>query len=144
MTNIDDARDFMITRGDEEATWYTFLKTKGSQDPDDRDMHEAARQAVRHFEREYVAGVSTPDLVEVLVTIYRSQGWELDGDSLASIQVDAITEQLELRHDTSALCEAYADRAEQQHFDSVADSNESFVTAWCAEIMRREEATSGS
>ena len=140
MTNIDDARDFMITRGDEEAAWYTFLKTKASQDPDDQDMHEAARQAVRHFYREYVRGVSTPDLVEVLITLYRSQKWELDGDSLASVQVDAITEQLELRHDTSALCEAYADRAEQQHFDSVADSNESFVTAWTDEILRLDKA----
>ena len=136
MTNIDDARDFMITRGDEEAEWYTFLKTKASQDLDDQDMHEAARQAVRYFYREYVRGMSTPDLVEVLVTIYRSQGWELDGDSLVSIPVDAITEQIELRHDTSAFCEAYADRAEQQHFDSVADSNESFVTAWTDEILR--------
>src|SRR5699024_11392520 len=102
------------------------LRSNASQDLDEQDMHQEALQAVRYFYREYVRGVSTPDLVEVLVTIYRSQDWELDGDSLVSIQVDAITEQLELRHDTSALCEAYADRAEQQHFDSVADSNESF------------------
>ena len=138
MTNIDDARDFMILRGDEETAWYTFLKTKGSQDPDDQDMHEAARQAVSHFDRTYMQGVSTPDLVEVLVTLYRSQKWELDDDSLTSIQVDAITEQLELRHDTGEFFAAYA--REHAHDDTpVAFSNEVFVTAWTDEILRLDK-----
>lgn len=139
MTNIDDARDFMILRGDEETAWYTFLKTKGSQDPGDQDMHEAARQAVSHFDRTYMRGVSTPDLVEVLVTLYRSQKWELDDDSLTSIQVDAITEQLELRHDTGEFFAAYA--REHAHDDTpVAFSNEVFVTAWTNEILRLDKA----
>ena len=138
MTIIDDARDLMILRGDEETAWYTFLKTKGSQDPDDQDMHEAARQAVSHFDRTYMRGVSTPDLVEVLVTLYRSQDWDLDDDSLTSIQVDAITEQLELRHDTSEFFAAYA--REHAHDDtSVAFSNEVFVTAWTDEILRLDK-----
>ena len=139
MTNIDDARDLMILRGDEEAAWYTFLKTKGSLDPDDQDMHEAARQAVSHFDRTYMRGVSTPDLVEVLVTLYRSQDWDLDDDSLTSIQVDAITEQLELRHDTGKFFAAYA--REHAHDDTpVACSNEVFVTAWTNEILRLDKA----
>lgn len=139
MTIIDDARDFMILRGDEETAWYTFLKTKGSQDPDDQDMHEAARQAVSHFDRTYMQGVSTPDLVEVLVTLYRSQDWDLDDDSLTSIQVDAITEQLELRHDTGEFFAAYA--REHAHDDTpVAFSNEVFVTAWTNEILRLDKA----
>lgn len=138
MTIIDDARDFMILRGDEETAWYTFLKTKGSLDPDDQDMHEAARQAVSHFDRTYMQGVSTPDLVEVLVTLYRSQDWDLDDDSLASIQVDAITEQLELRHDTSEFFATYA--REHAHDDTpVAFSNEVFVTAWTNEILRLDK-----
>ena len=138
MTIIDDARDFMILRGDEETAWYTFLKTKGSQDPDDQDMHEAARQAVSHFDRTYMRGVSTPDLVEVLIALYRSQKWELDDDSLASIQVDAISEQLELRHDTSEFFAAYA--REHAHDDTtVAFSNEVFVTAWTNEILRLDK-----
>lgn len=139
MTIIDDARDFMILRGDEETAWYTFLKTKGSLDPDDQDMHEAARQAVSHFDRTYMRGVSTPDLVEVLIALYRSQKWELDDDSLASIQVDAISEQLELRHDTSEFFAAYA--REHAHDDTpVAFSNEVFVTAWTDEILRLDKA----
>lgn len=139
MTNIDDARDLMILRGDEETAWYTFLKTKGSQDPDDQDMHEAARQAVSHFDRTYMRSVSTPDLVEVLVTLYRSQDWDLDDDSLTSIQVDAITEQLELRHDTGEFFAAYA--REHAHDDTpVAFSNEVFVTAWTDEILRLDKA----
>lgn len=139
MTNIDDARDFMILRGDEEAAWYTFLKTKGSRDPDDQDMHEAARQAVSHFDREYMAGVSTPDLVEVLIALYRSQKWDLDDDSLTSIQVDAITEQLELRHDTGEFFAAYA-REHANDDTPVAFSNEVFVTAWTNEILRLDKA----
>lgn len=139
MTNIDDARDFMILRGDEETAWYTFLKTKGSQDPDDQDMHEAARQAVSHFDRTYMRGVSTPDLVEVLIALYRSQKWELDDDSLTAIQVDAITEQLELRHNTGEFFAAYA--REHAHDDTpVAFSNEVFVTAWTNEILRLDKA----
>ena len=139
MTNIDDAREFMIMRGDEETAWHTFLKTKGSQDPDDQDMHEAARQAVSHFDRKYMAGVSTPDLVEVLITLYRSQKWQLDEDSLVAIQVDAITEQLELRHDTGEFFAAYA--REHAHDDTpVAFSNEVFVTAWTDEILRLDKA----
>lgn len=138
MTNIDDARDLMILRGDEETAWYTFLKTKGSQDPDEQDMHEAARQAVSHFDRTYMRGVSTPDLVEVLVTLYRSQDWDLDDDSLTAIQVDAITEQLELRHDTGEFFAAYA--REHAHDDTpVAFSNEVFVTAWTDEILRLDK-----
>lgn len=138
MTNVDDARDFMILRGDEEIAWYTFLKTKESLDPDDQDMHEAARQAVSHFDRTYMRGVSTPDLVEVLVTLYRSQDWELDDDSLAHIQVDAITEQLELRHDTGEFFAAYA--REHAHDDApVAFSSEVFVTAWTDEILRLDK-----
>ena len=126
-------------RGDEETAWHTFLKTKGSQDPDDQDMHEAARQAVSHFDRKYMAGVSTPDLVEVLITLYRSQKWQLDEDSLVAIQVDAITEQLELRHDTGEFFAAYA--REHAHDDTpVAFSNEVFVTAWTDEILRLDKA----
>ena len=139
MTIIDDARDFMILRGDEETAWYTFLKTKGSQDPDDQDMHEAARQAVSHFDRTYMRGVSTPDLVEVLIALYRSQNWDLDDDSLTSIQVDAITEQLELRHDTSEFFAAYA-REHANDDTTVAFSNEVFVTAWTDEILRLDKA----
>ena len=139
MTIIDDARDLMILRGDEETAWYTFLKTKGSLDPDDQDMHEAARQAVSHFDRTYMRGVSTPDLVEVLVTLYRSQNWDLDDDSLTAIQVDAITEQLELRHDTGEFFAAYA-REHARDDTSVAFSNEVFVTAWTNEILRLDKA----
>ena len=139
MTNIDDARDFMILRGDEETAWYTFLKTKGSQDPDDRDMHESARQAVEHFDRKAARQKSTPELVRTLTDLYRSQKWELDDDSLAHIQVDAITEQLELRHDTGEFFAAYA--REHAHDDtSVAFSNEVFVTAWTNEILRLDKA----
>lgn len=139
MTNIDDARDFMILRGDEETAWYTFLKTKGSQDPDDRDMHESARQAVEHFDRKAARQKSTPELVRTLTDLYRSQKWELDDDSLAHIQIDAITEQLELRHDTGEFFAAYA--REHAHDDtSVAFSNEVFVTAWTNEILRLDKA----
>lgn len=138
MTNIDDARDFMILRGDEETAWYTFLKTKGSQDPDDQDMHEAARQAVSYFDQKAARQKSTPELARTLIDLYRSQKWELDNDSLASIQVDAITEQLELRHDTGEFFAAYA--REHAHDDTaVAFSNEVFVTAWTDEVLRLDK-----
>lgn len=139
MTDIDDAFDFFIERGDETAVHHTFLKSKGVDTNEARDMHEAAARAVRWFDRKRHAQQSTVELVRTLVMLYELQDWELDDDSLASIQVDAITEQLELRHDTGEFFAAYA--REHAHDDTpVAFSNEVFVTAWTDEILRLDKA----
>lgn len=142
MTNIDDARDFMIMRGDETRTWFTFLKTQDATTPDDKDLHEAARQAVEVFDQRRAEGETTQSLVDKLVELYENKGWEIPEGSLAGIQVDAITAELEKRHDTTGFCEQYA--AEHAKDDApVAFSNKAFVTAWTDEVLRLESELTG-
>lgn len=138
MTNIDDARDFMVMRGDETETWFTFLNTKNATTPNAQDLHEAARQAVEIFDQQWAEGETTQKLVDKLVELYELQEWEVHEGSLGGIQVDAINTELELRHDTSEFFTRYA--AEHAHDDTpVAFSNKVFVTAWTDEILRKKK-----
>lgn len=142
MTNIEDARDFMIMRGDEEETWFTFLKTKNATTQDDKDLHEAARQAIGIFDQQWAEGETTQSLVDKLVDLYELQEWEVREGSMAGIQVDAITAELEKRYDTGEFFARYA--AEHAKDDTpVAFSNKVFVAAWTGEVLRLDDELTG-
>lgn len=142
MTNIDDAREFMVMRGDETEVWFTFLKTKNATTQDDQDMHEAARQAAWIFDQQWAESETTQILVDRLVELYELWDWEGREGSLGDALVDAITAELEKRHDTTGFCEQYA--VEHAKDDTpVAFSNKVFVTAWTAEVLRLEDELTG-
>lgn len=142
MTNIDDAREFMVMRGDETEVWFTFLKTKNATTPNVQDLHEAARQAVGIFDQRWAEGETTRNLVDRLVELYNLWDWEVREGSLGDILVSAITAELEKRHDTTGFCERYA--VEHAKDDTpVAFSNKAFVTAWTDEVLRLEDELTG-
>lgn len=140
MTNIDDARDFMMMRGDEIEVWHTFLKTKNAEPgTDDHDMHEAAFQAVEIFDRSWAEGEATTELVSKAIELYQLKDWDVSEDSLAGIQVEAAFEELLNRYDLSDFFARYA--AEHKNDDTpVAFSNKVFVTAWTDEVLRQEQS----
>ena len=137
MSNVADMKEFYLTQKPEVA-WFEFLKTSNSEPGTDRaERHAAARLAISLRDAEWARGEDTAELVRALIELYELKNWDVPHDSLSGIQAEAITVELKLRHDTIGWEGDYC-------VAELPTDNESFVTAWCAEIMRREEATSGS